>query len=82
MAFNLCALSIVGAIVAVIAAAVWFYRAVFEKNEKKRLPPGPLLNRTPFVGYLPYMGDMPHIHLCSLAKEYGDVFTLRFGSYE
>lgn len=67
-----------------LAVAVWFlvFRRGQHANNKKRrpLPPGP--RGWPVLGNLPQLGAKPHHTLCALAREYGPLFRLRFGSAE
>lgn len=41
-------------------------------------PPGPL--GFPIIGNLPYLSKLPHLDLQRLAKQYGNVYSLRLGS--
>ncbi|CAD6253756.1 unnamed protein product [Miscanthus lutarioriparius] len=50
------------------------------KKGKRPLPPGP--RGWPVLGNLPQVGSHPHHTMCALAKEYGPLFRLRFGSAE
>jgi flavonoid 3'-monooxygenase len=47
---------------------------------KRPLPPGP--RGWPVLGNLPQVGAKPHHTMCALAREYGPLFRLRFGSAE
>ncbi|GFU42309.1 retrovirus-related Pol polyprotein from transposon opus [Trichonephila clavipes] len=47
------------------------------QSKKKNLPPGPF--NLPFVGYLPFLGQQPHITFKKLTEKYGPVFSLRLG---
>lgn len=47
-------------------------------SKKKKLPPGPF--NLPFVGYLPFLGQKPHVTFKKLAEKYGPVFRLRLGT--
>lgn len=45
------------------------------------MPPGPLANFLPFVGYLPFLdAEKPEQSLSDLAKKYGKIFSLQMGS--
>ncbi|GFT99347.1 cytochrome P450 18a1 [Nephila pilipes] len=46
-------------------------------SKKRKLPPGPF--NLPFVGYLPFLGEKPHITFQKLSEKYGPVFRLRLG---
>nr|AAV74194.1 flavonoid 3'-hydroxylase [Sorghum bicolor]AAV74195.1 flavonoid 3'-hydroxylase [Sorghum bicolor] len=47
---------------------------------KRPMPPGP--RGWPVLGNLPQLGSHPHHTMCALAKKYGPLFRLRFGSAE
>ncbi|KAJ1287832.1 hypothetical protein BS78_02G041100 [Paspalum vaginatum] len=69
-----------------IAVAVWYLvarrgEAGTKKAEARApLPPGP--RGWPVLGNLPQLGAKPHQTMCALAREYGALFRLRFGSAE
>ncbi|GFS34040.1 hypothetical protein NPIL_513031, partial [Nephila pilipes] len=46
-------------------------------SKMRKLPPGPF--NLPFVGYLPFLGEKPHITFQKLSEKYGPVFRLRLG---
>ena len=49
-------------------------------NKKRyKLPPGPW--GLPFVGYLPFFGAEPPVTFTEMRKTYGDVISLRMGSW-
>lgn len=48
------------------------------KSKRNYLPPGPFC--LPIVGYLPFIGDRPHLTFKSLQEKYGNVVSLYFGS--
>ncbi|KMT20110.1 hypothetical protein BVRB_1g001280 [Beta vulgaris subsp. vulgaris] len=50
----------------------------FTTNNNARLPPGP--KPIPILGNLPHLGDKPHHSLANLAKTYGPLMSLKFGS--
>ncbi|XP_066317522.1 flavonoid 3'-monooxygenase CYP75B3-like [Miscanthus floridulus] len=66
-----------------VSVAVWcllLRRGGDGKKGKRPLPPGP--RGWPVLGNLPQVGSHPHHTMCALAKEYGPLFRLRFGSAE
>ncbi|XP_062203791.1 flavonoid 3'-monooxygenase CYP75B3 [Phragmites australis] len=65
-----------------MSVAVWFllFRRGGGAAGKRPLPPGP--RGWPVLGNLPQLGAKPHHTTCALAREYGPLFRLRFGSAE
>ncbi|KAJ1282203.1 hypothetical protein BS78_03G033400 [Paspalum vaginatum] len=69
-----------------VSVVVWYLVAVLRrggeagKHAKRPLPPGP--RGWPVLGNLPQLGSKPHHTMCALAREYGPLFRLRFGSAE
>uniref|UniRef100_A0A0A8ZTW5 flavonoid 3'-monooxygenase n=1 Tax=Arundo donax TaxID=35708 RepID=A0A0A8ZTW5_ARUDO len=65
-----------------VSVAVWFllFRRGGDAKGKRPLPPGP--RGWPVLGNLPQLGAKPHHTMCALAREYGPLFRLRFGSAE
>ncbi|KAJ3300097.1 hypothetical protein HK104_004566 [Borealophlyctis nickersoniae] len=66
-----------------IALAVLALPAVYavlsrDKNNGKKLPPGP--TGLPILGNLHQLGDFPHLRFLEWTKIYGDVFSIRMGS--
>ncbi|XP_048503882.1 inactive cytochrome P450 76AD1-like [Beta vulgaris subsp. vulgaris] len=63
-------------------ALLYFYvfklNPTFTTNNNARLPPGP--KPIPILGNLPHLGDKPHHSLANLAKTYGPLMSLKFGS--
>ncbi|KAL8563349.1 hypothetical protein ACOMHN_042047 [Nucella lapillus] len=49
------------------------------KRKRYHLPPGPW--GLPIVGYLPFFGAEPPITFTKLREKYGDVFSIRMGSF-
>ncbi|KMT20109.1 hypothetical protein BVRB_1g001270 [Beta vulgaris subsp. vulgaris] len=47
-------------------------------SNDSRLPPGP--KPIPILGNLSHLGDSPHLSLANLAKTYGPLMSLKFGS--
>ncbi|KAF7833589.1 flavonoid 3'5'-hydroxylase [Senna tora] len=47
-------------------------------TKARKLPPGP--TGWPILGFLPFMGTMPHVTLAKLAKQYGPIVYLKMGS--
>ncbi|KAG9447463.1 hypothetical protein H6P81_013591 [Aristolochia fimbriata] len=54
------------------------YYLVIRDPRPKGLPPGPY--PWPILGNLLQLGDMPHAKLATLARTYGDLFTLKLGA--
>eukprot|EP00249_Psilotum_nudum_P023061 c28737_g1_i1 orf=350-1909(-) len=46
-------------------------------GKKLRLPPAP--PSKPIIGHLHLLGDLPHVNLCRLAKQYGSLMYLQLG---
>ncbi|WVZ72640.1 hypothetical protein U9M48_021065 [Paspalum notatum var. saurae] len=73
-----------------VSVVVWYLVAVLRRGGeagrtkqakiKAPLPPGP--RGWPVLGNLPQLGSKPHHTMCALAREYGPLFRLRFGSAE
>ncbi|XP_021748899.1 cytochrome P450 76AD1-like [Chenopodium quinoa] len=65
---------------------VWAFLYLFKhfnsskltSNNNSRLPPGP--KPVPILGNLPHLGDSPHRYLANLAKTYGPLISVKFGS--
>uniref|UniRef100_A0A2P2J9B8 flavonoid 3',5'-hydroxylase n=1 Tax=Rhizophora mucronata TaxID=61149 RepID=A0A2P2J9B8_RHIMU len=55
----------------------FFLRFLLEKPTRP-LPPGP--KGWPVVGALPLLGNMPHVALAKMAKEYGPIMYLKIGT--
>lgn len=48
---------------------------------KNKLPPGPLGNNVPFLGYLPFIDPKkPYETLSTLAQQHGPIYGLQLGS--
>ncbi|XP_060604951.1 cytochrome P450 1A1-like [Ruditapes philippinarum] len=47
---------------------------------KKRYPPGPW--GFPILGHLPLLGEKPELKYLQWRRKYGDIFRIRFGSWE
>ncbi|PVD37572.1 hypothetical protein C0Q70_00168 [Pomacea canaliculata] len=68
-----------------VAAAVFILTLVtakfvnYLKKRHHKLPPGPW--NLPVVGYLPFLGEAPLFTFASLRKMYGDVFSIKLGSF-
>ncbi|TVU30732.1 hypothetical protein EJB05_22368, partial [Eragrostis curvula] len=69
---------------AVAVVGVWFviFRRGGQQQSKSKLPLPPGPRGWPVLGNLPQLGAKPHHTMCALAREYGPLFRLRFGSAE
>ena len=69
---------ILGLLVALFVTAkfiLWYYGNML----KFKMPAGPW--GLPVVGYLPFLGTQPHEKFLRLKEKYGDVFTVKIGSF-
>ncbi|KAK6186103.1 hypothetical protein SNE40_008204 [Patella caerulea] len=46
---------------------------------ENNLPPGPI--GVPVLGYLPFFGTHPHLTFNKLREKYGDIFSIKMGSF-
>lgn len=56
---------------------------IYSKRNRifENIPPGPLANYIPFVGYLPFINPKrPEETFMSLAKKYGKIYSVQMGS--
>ncbi|KAJ3673846.1 hypothetical protein LUZ60_005838 [Juncus effusus] len=60
--------------------AILLYNLLFKNRTSGKLPPGP--KGWPVLGNLPQLGTKPHQTLYELAKTYGPLMYLRFGSVD
>ena len=67
--------AVIGIILVVVAILLWYITNIYNTN----LPPGPW--GLPIVGYLPFLGPQPQETLLNLSHKYGDIFTIRLGSF-
>ena len=58
-----------------VAVLLWYVANIYNTN----LPPGPW--GLPIVGYLPLLGPQPQETFLNLSHKYGDIFTIRMGSF-
>lgn len=61
---------------ALISIALFLY---LKERRPKNFPPGP--NGYPIVGYLPFLGPEGYADIGKIGKKYGDIFSLKMGSY-
>nr|XP_004299223.2 PREDICTED: cytochrome P450 CYP736A12-like [Fragaria vesca subsp. vesca] len=66
------------AILLVLLACLWSLISAFSKSKHQKLPPGP--RPLPIIGNLHMLGNLPHRTLQNLAKQYGDIMSLRLGN--
>lgn len=66
---------LLGLFLAVITLIWWFLKKKYQTN----LPRGP--TGFPVVGYLPFLGPQPQEKLLELRKDYGNIFTMKMGSF-
>ena len=67
--------TVIGIILIVVAVLLWYIANIYNT----KLPPGPW--GLPIVGYLPFLGPQPQEALLNLSHKYGDIFTIRMGSF-
>uniref|UniRef100_A0ACD5XSG8 Uncharacterized protein n=1 Tax=Avena sativa TaxID=4498 RepID=A0ACD5XSG8_AVESA len=65
----------------IVVATVLFLKAVLgrRRSRKYNLPPGP--KAWPIIGNLNLIGTLPHRSIHALAKQYGPLVQLQFGSF-
>uniref|UniRef100_A0ACD5YEU5 Uncharacterized protein n=1 Tax=Avena sativa TaxID=4498 RepID=A0ACD5YEU5_AVESA len=64
----------------IVVATVLFLKAVLGRRSRKyNLPPGP--KAWPIIGNLNLIGTLPHRSIHALAKQYGPLVQLQFGSF-
>lgn len=63
------------AVAGVILVSVWL--SGHKSRPQAKMPPGP--KGFPFLGYLPFLGDNPHIKLRDLSREYGHIVGFKVG---
>lgn len=56
----------------------FFIRSLLLRLDSCKLPPGP--KGWPVIGALPLLGNMPHVALAKMAKQYGPVMYLKMGT--
>ncbi|XP_059651117.1 cytochrome P450 71AU50-like [Cornus florida] len=64
--------------IAALVALACVVQSWLRRNNNKRLPPGP--KALPILGHFHLLGKLPHRDLQQLAKEYGPIMYMRFGS--
>nr|XP_011465681.1 PREDICTED: cytochrome P450 CYP736A12-like [Fragaria vesca subsp. vesca] len=62
----------------VLLACIWSLISASSKSKHQTLPPGP--RPLPIIGNLHMLGNLPHRTLQNLAKQYGDIMSLRLGN--
>lgn len=55
---------------------VWSHES--RRKHLPKVPPGPF--GIPLLGYLPFLGPLPHTTFSKLANKYGDIFSMYLGS--
>ena len=53
-------------------------RFAYGKRQQLKLPPGPW--GVPFLGYLPFLTNLPHRKMAELAQQYGPLVYIQLGS--
>ncbi|XP_004291274.1 PREDICTED: cytochrome P450 CYP736A12-like [Fragaria vesca subsp. vesca] len=66
------------AILLVLLACLWSLISASSKSKHQKLPPGP--RPLPIIGNLHMLGNLPHRTLQNLAKQYGDIMSIRLGN--
>ncbi|XP_037049572.1 farnesoate epoxidase-like [Bradysia coprophila] len=69
-------MAIIVVLAILVAIALFLYN---NERRPKNFPPGPV--GYPIVGYLPFLGDGSHADIGKIGKKYGDIFSLKMGSY-
>lgn len=56
----------------------WIFKQILG-GDGRRCPPGPY--GVPFLGYLPFLGEQPHLVLTKLGSKYGSIFSIGMGTH-
>ncbi|KAK6170816.1 hypothetical protein SNE40_019118 [Patella caerulea] len=54
-------------------------KVIMDFVKRDNQPPGPL--GVPLLGYLPFFGRYPHLTFSKLREKYGDIFSVKMGSF-
>lgn len=64
-----------------VCASILFLYFEGLRKKFKNVPPGPLANYIPIIGYLPFLNPQkPYKSLTQLTKKYGKIYSLQMGS--
>lgn len=78
-AFDLSCLFEVRPVLLIFILTLFTAKLIQNLKNGKKTPPGPW--GFPVVGHLPLLGKHPHKTLSNFGKQYGDIFSIRMGSW-